>query len=389
MIYLDNAATTMRKPDEVIEAVVAAMRTMGNAGRGASESALDAARTITGCRERVARLLGCPRADHVAFAPNSTAALNCAINGLVGEGDHVVTTVLEHNSVLRPLNRLVREKGVRLDRVGCDRYGRLDMDELERLVTPGTRAVCVTAASNVTGNAVDVARAAAVAHAAGALVVVDASQAAGVLPIDMVGQSLDVVCFTGHKALMGPQGTGGLAVAEGVDVAPWNVGGTGVHSFDAEQPLGWPTRLEAGTLNGHGLAGLAAGIDYIAENGGVAAAGAHELACARRLYEGVRDVPGITVYGDWAARDAGLVAADAPRAGIVALNIEGVDSAEVSDMLMEGWGIATRPGAHCAPLMHQALGTVEQGIVRLSTSWFTTADEIDAAIDAITAITRG
>ena len=389
MIYLDNAATTMTKPQAVIDAVVAAMHTMGNAGRGASASSLDAARSIMGCRERVAALLGCSRADHVAFAPNSTAALNCAINGLVGEGDHVVTTVLEHNSVLRPLNRLARERGVRLDHAGCDAYGRLDMDELARLVVPGARAVVVTAASNVTGNAVDVAAVAALAHAAGALVIVDASQAAGIMPINMAEQDLDVVCFTGHKALMGPQGTGGLAVAEGVDVAPWNVGGTGVHSFDAEQPLGWPTRLEAGTLNGHGLAGLAAGIDYIAKNGGVAAAGAHELACARRLYEGVRDVPGITVYGDWAARDAGLVAADAPRAGIVALNIEGVDSAEVSDMLMEGWGIATRPGAHCAPLMHQALGTVEQGIVRLSTSWFTTADEIDAAIDAITAIARG
>ena len=389
MIYLDNAATTMHKPDEVIEAVVAAMRTMGNAGRGASESALDAARAIMGCRERVAKLLGCPRADHVAFAPNSTAALNCAINGLVGEGDHVVTTVLEHNSVLRPLNRLVRERGVRLDHVGCDKYGRLDMGELERLAVPGTRAVCVTAASNVTGNAVDVARVAEVAHAAGALVIVDTSQAAGVLPIDMAEQGLDVVCFTGHKALMGPQGTGGLAVAEGVDVAPWNVGGTGVHSFDAEQPLGWPTRLEAGTLNGHGLAGLAAGLDFLAEHGGVAAAGEHELAVATRLYEGVRGLSGVTVYGDWAARDAGLVEKDAPRTGVVALNIEGLDSAEVSDALMAGWGIATRPGAHCAPLMHEAFGTVRQGIVRLSCGWFTSDDDVDVAIEALTELAQG
>ncbi len=378
MIYLDNAATTMCKPQQVVDAVVAAMGSLGNAGRGAGAGAMGAARAVHECRERVAALLGCLRADHVAFAPNSTAALNTAINGLVGEGDRVVTTVLEHNSVLRPLNRLATERGVRVEHAGCDALGRLDMADLARLVAPGTRAVVVTGASNVTGNAVDVATVASIAHAAGALCVVDASQSAGLLAIDMAAQGIDVVCFTGHKALMGPQGTGGLAVAEGVDVRPWNVGGTGVHSFDAMQPAGWPTRLEAGTLNGHGLAGLAASLAFIEENGGVAVMGAHELAMARRLYEGVRDVSGVTVYGDWP--ELGAVAA---RPGIVALNIEGLASAEVSDMLMQGWGIATRPGAHCAPLMHEALGTVEQGVVRFSTSWFTTEDEVGAAIDAV------
>ena len=192
----------------------------------------------------------------------------------------------------------------------------------------------------------------------------------------MGGMGLDVVCFTGHKAIMGPQGTGGLAVAEGVDVRPWNVGGTGVHSFDALQPEGWPTRLEAGTLNGHGLAGLSAALDYLREQGGTAVVGARELAMARRLYEGVRGIAGVTVYGDWGAGPR-------VRTGVVALNVGGVDSAEVSDALMAGWGIATRPGAHCAPLMHEALGTAEQGIVRLSTSWFTTEDEVDAAVEAV------
>lgn len=380
MIYLDNAATTMHKPQAVVDAVVAAMGSLGNAGRGAGAGAMDAARVIHGCRERLAALLGCPRADHVAFAPNSTAALNCAINGLVGEGDRVVTTVLEHNSVLRPLNRLAAERGVTVERAGCDALGRLDMGELARLVCPGTRAVVVTAASNVTGNVVDVAAVAHIAHEAGALCVVDASQAAGVVPLDMAGQGLDVVCFTGHKALMGPQGTGGLAVMPGVDVRPWNVGGTGVRSFDEWQPDSWPTRLEAGTLNGHGIAGLAAGLRFIAENGGVAAMGAHELAMARRLYERVARLPGVTVYGDWPALEAGEVRM---RTGVVALNIDGLDSAEVSDALMDGWGIATRPGAHCAPLMHRALGTERQGIVRLSTGWFTTPEEIDVAVDAI------
>ena len=268
MIYLDNAATTMHKPQTVIDAVTQAMCSLGNAGRGATSGALDAARTIHACRAKLARLLGCPRADHVCFTPNSTAALNTAINGVVRPGDRVVITVLEHNSVLRPLNRLAVERGVTVEHAGCDANGALDYDELERLVTPGTRAVVVTHASNVTGNSVDVARVAAVAHAAGALVIVDASQSAGTAHIDMQAMGLDVVCFTGHKGLMGPQGTGGLAVAEGIDVSPWAMGGTGVHSFDALQPMEWPTRLEAGTLNGHGIAGLSAGLDFIEAQGG-------------------------------------------------------------------------------------------------------------------------
>lgn len=374
MIYLDNAATTMHKPQTVIDAVTQAMCSLGNAGRGATSGALDAARTIHGCRAKLARLLGCPRADHVCFTPNSTAALNTVINGVVRPGDRVVTTVLEHNSVLRPLNRLATEQGVTVEHAGCDASGVLDYDELERLVTPGTRAVVVTHASNVTGNAVDVARVAAMAHAAGALVIIDASQSAGTAHIDMQAMGLDAVCFTGHKGLMGPQGTGGLAVAEGIDVAPWAMGGTGVHSFDSLQPLEWPTRLEAGTLNGHGIAGLSAGLDFIEAQGGVEAIAAHERALADRFLSGVREIPGIKLYG----------AFDQPtHSAIVSLNVGDIDSAEISDALMQGWGIATRPGAHCAPLMHRALGTERQGVVRFSFGYFNTDEEVDTAIDAL------
>lgn len=374
MIYLDNAATTISKPQAVIDAVAQAMCSLGNAGRGATSGALDAARTIHACRAKLARLLGCPRADHVCFAPNSTVALNTAINGMVHPGDRVVTTVLEHNSVLRPLNRLAAEQGVTVEHAGCDASGVLDYDELERLVTPGTRAVVATQASNVTGNAVDVARVVAVAHAGGALVIVDASQSAGTAHIDMQAMGLDVVCFTGHKGLMGPQGTGGLAVAEGVDVAPWAMGGTGVHSFDELQPLEWPTRLEAGTLNGHGIAGLSAGLDFIEARGGVEAIAAHERALAGRFLAGVREIPGITLYG----------AFDQPtRSAIVSLNVGDIDSAEISDALMQGWGIATRPGAHCAPLMHRALGTERQGVVRFSFGYFNTDEDVETAIDAL------
>lgn len=374
MIYLDNAATTMHKPQTVIDAVTQAMCSLGNAGRGATSGALDAARTIHACRAKLARLLGCPRANRVCFTPNSTAALNTAINGVVRPGDHVVTSVLEHNSVLRPLNRLTAEQGVTVEHAGCDTNGVLDYDELERLVTPGTRAVVVTHASNVTGNAVDIARVAAMAHAVGALVIVDASQSAGTAHIDMQTMGLDVVCFTGHKGLMGPQGTGGLAVAEGVDVAPWAMGGTGVHSFDALQPLEWPTRLEAGTLNGHGIAGLSAGLDFIEAQGGVEAIAAHERALADRFLAVVREIPGIKLYGVF----------DQPtRSAIVSLNVGDIDSAEISDALMQGWGIATRPGAHCAPLMHRALGTERQGVVRFSFGYFNTDEEVDTAIDAL------
>lgn len=374
MIYLDNAATTMHKPQTVIDAVTQAMCSLGNAGRGATSGALDAARTIHGCRTKLARFLGCPRADHVCFTPNSTAALNTVINGVVRPGDRVVTTVLEHNSVLRPLNRLAVEQGVTVEYAGCDANGVLDYDELEQLVTPGTRAVVVTHASNVTGNSVDVARVAAVAHAAGALVIVDASQSAGTAKIDMDTMGLDVVCFTGHKGLMGPQGTGGLAVAEGIDVAPWAMGGTGVRSFDALQPLEWPTRLEAGTLNGHGIAGLSAGLDFIEAQGGVEAIASSERALADRFLAGVREIPEIKLYG----------AFDQPtRSATVSLNVGDIDSAEISDALMQGWGIATRPGAHCAPLMHRALGTERQGVVRFSFGYFNTDEEVDTAIDAL------
>lgn len=374
MIYLDNAATTIHKPQTVIDAVTQAMRSLGNAGRGATSGALDAARTIHGCRAKLARLLGCPRADHVCFTPNSTAALNTVINGVVRPGDRVVMTVLEHNSVLRPLNRLAAEQGVTVEHAGCDANGVLDYDELEQLVTPDTRAVVVTHASNVTGNSVDIARVAAMAHAAGALVIVDASQSAGAMHIDMQAMGLDIVCFTGHKGLMGPQGTGGLAVAEGIDVAPWAMGGTGVHSFDALQPLEWPTRLEAGTLNGHGIAGLSAGLDFIEAQGGVEAIAAHERALADRFLAGVREIPGIKLYGAFG---------QPTRSAIVSLNVGDIDSAEISDALMQGWGIATRPGAHCAPLMHRALGTERQGVVRFSFGYFNTDEEVDTAIDAL------
>ena len=376
MIYLDNAATTLHKPPQVMEAVLHAMITMGNAARGAHGGALEASRTVFGTREKLARLFSCRRADHVVFTANSTEALNIAINGTIHRGDHVISTDCEHNSVLRPLYRLEAERGVELAFVPADRQGRVDYSDFERLMRPNTRAVVCTHCSNLTGNIMDLERISDIAHRHGALLLVDASQTAGTVPIHMEALGVDVLCFTGHKGLMGPQGTGGLCIRPGVEIAPWKVGGSGVHSYDRHQPMEYPTRLEAGTLNSHGIAGLSAALDVILERG-VEDIQRAEHALMQRFYEGVRDIPGVTVYGDFSVPE---------RCAIVALNIRDYDSSAVSDELTVTYGIATRPGAHCAPRMHKALGTTEQGAVRFSFSFYNTEQEVDAAIAAVRAI---
>ncbi|MDY3280869.1 aminotransferase class V-fold PLP-dependent enzyme [Dysosmobacter sp.] len=376
MIYLDNAATTLRKPPCVAQAVAAALDSFGNSGRGAHDDSLTASRTIYDTRERLARLFH-GRPERVCFTCNSTEALNIAISGLLGPGDHVISTDWEHNSVLRPLYRL-REAGMELDFLPADRRGRLDLSALPGLLRKNTRAVVCTHASNLTGDVMDIAAVGAFARANGLLFILDASQSAGVLPVDMERDGVDVVCFTGHKSLLGPQGTGGLCVREGVEIRPWKVGGTGVQSYLERQPEEYPTRLEAGTLNGHGIAGLQASLGFLEETGQERVY-AHEYALARRFYEAVRNLPGVTVYGNWD---------DPVHAPVAALNIGDLDSGEVSDELAERWGIATRPGAHCAPRMHRALGTEEQGAVRFSWSWFNTEEETDAAAEAVAVLAK-
>ena len=372
MIYLDNAATTLHKPPAVAEAVVAALTTAGNAARGAHGASLNASRAVFETRQKLAALFGCPQADHVVFTMNATEALNIAIYGLIAPGDHVISTDLEHNSVLRPLYDL-QSRGALVDFVPADRHGNVCYDDFKRLFRENTKAIVCTHASNLTGNVLDLARIARIAHARGALLIADASQTAGALPISMEEMGIDVLCFTGHKGLMGPQGTGGLCIRPGVDIRPLLRGGTGVHSYDKDQPPMYPTRLEAGTLNSHGIAGLDAALDYLLQEG-VAAIGARERALMQRFYNAVRSIPGVTVYGDFS---------QPKRAAIVSLNIRDYDSSEVADVLFTDYGIATRPGAHCAPRMHQALGTTKQGAVRFSFSCFNTEQEIDAAAKAV------
>ena len=377
MIYLDNAATTLHKPQQVIDAVVHAMQSMGNCARGTHEEALDAARTVYDARVRLASLFGCPRVDHVAFTANSTEALNIAINGLIDPGDHVISTDLEHNSVLRPLYRLEAERGAELSFVPADKLGNVDYADFERLMKPNTRAVVCTNASNLTGTVLDIERIAKTAHSHGALVIVDASQTAGCWPIDMKKMGIDVLCFTGHKGLMGPQGTGGICVKEGIEIRPFKVGGSGVQSYSRAHPAEYPTRLEAGTLNGHGIAGLGAAAKFISETG-VENIHAKERSLMLRFFEGVKNIEGVTVYGDF-TKD---------KTAIVALNIRDYESGEVSYELSQGYGIATRPGAHCAPRMHKALGTAEVGAVRFSFSFYNTEEEIDEAIRAVAELAK-
>ena len=377
MIYMDNAATTIHKPEEVRAAVMAAFDTMGNAGRGASVPALDASRIIYGTREKLARLFHAGDPRRIVFTANSTESLNIALKGLFSGGNHVITTVLEHNSVLRPLYEC-RENGVELTILGCDGKGRISYEEMEAAIQADTKAVVCTHASNLTGNMTDLERVGTMAKRHGLLFVVDASQTTGVWPIDVEKMQIDVLCFTGHKSLLGPQGTGGMYVREGVHIRPLLSGGSGIDTYNEKHPAEMPTALEAGTLNGHGIAGLGAALSWI-EKTGMDRIRQRELSLMRRFYNGVFRIPGVTVYGDLETEK---------RAPVVSLNILDYDSSEVSDELSTVYGIVTRPGAHCAPLMHRALGTVEQGAVRFSFSFFNTEEEVNLAIEAVRELAR-
>lgn len=372
MIYFDNAATTLQKPPCVARAVLEAMSTFGNPGRGVHEPAMAASRAIYDARCALARLFHMGNPARIAFTANATQALNTAIKGILNPGDHVITTALEHNSVLRPLYEL-EEQGVELTILPADKQGRVAYDAFEAAIRDNTRAIVCTHGSNLTGNLLDIGKIGAIAKAHGLLLVVDASQTAGVIPIDVGKMNIDILCFTGHKGLLGPQGTGGLYVREGVAVRPLLTGGSGVQSHSKTHPIQMPTALEAGTLNAHGLAGLNAGVGYLLETG-VDRIRQKELDLMWAFYEGVKKVPGITVYGDFFSRE---------RCPIVSLNVRDYDSAQVSDALFCEFGIATRPGAHCAPLMHDALGTGNRGAVRFSFSHDNTMEEINFAISAL------
>jgi cysteine desulfurase/selenocysteine lyase len=376
MIYMDYAATSWPKPSTVIEAMRAFLEEAGgNPGRSGHKLSIEAGRTVYETRECVAELFNAPDPLRVILLPNVTYALNLAIQGYLHPGDHVVTTSIEHNSVMRPLRALER-RGLALTVVPCASDGLLNPSDAQAAMRPNTRLVVMNHASNVMGAITPVAEMARIAHAAGALLLLDAAQTAGALPIDMQALDVDLLAFTGHKGLQGPTGTGGLILADSVDedqIEPLARGGTGSNSEFEEQPNMLPDKFESGTCNSVGIAGLGAGIRFVMERG-IEAIRAHELALTRALLNGLNVIPGLTVYGP---------AQPEQRTAVVSFTAEGWRVSDVGFQLDEEYEILCRVGLHCAPAAHRTIGTFPEGTVRLAPGPLATQDDIVATIAAV------
>ena len=377
MIYLDHAATSFPKAPGVAEAMRRTLEEAGgNPGRSGHALALAAQGVVADTRRRLAALLGAPDPSRVVFTASATEALNQALFGLLRPGDRVVTSSVEHNAVARPLAALA-ERGVAVEQVACGPDGTLDLGDLEAALRAGpTRLVALVHASNVSGTLLPAAEAARLAHRHGALLLLDAAQTAGVLPIDVGALQVDLLAVPGHKGLLGPPGTGALWVAPGVSLAPLRHGGTGVRSEEARMPEGLPEGLEAGTPNTVGLGGLGAALAFL-ERRGVAAVRAHEVALTARLLEGLRRIPGLRIHGP---------ADPARQVATVSITLPGWEPMDLAAVLEGSFGIAVRAGLQCAPAAHRTLGTLPAGTVRLSAGCATTADEIDQALAALAAV---
>jgi len=372
--YLDNAATSFPKPPAVAEAIADFLAgSAGNPGRSGHALGVAAQRVVDDTRRRLARFFGVPDPSRLVFALNATDALNTALWGLLRPGDRVVTTSLEHNSMVRPLSALA-ERGVAVSRVPCAPDGTLDLDDLRRaLATAPTRLVAMIHASNVAGTILPAREAAKLAHDHGALFLLDAAQTAGVLPIHVVDMGVDLLAFPGHKGLLGPTGTGGLYVAPPVRLSPIRQGGTGTRSEEERHPEELPEGLEAGTLNTVGIAGLGAALGYL-EAQGLETVRAREAALTTRLVSGLKEIPGARIHGPGDARR---------QVATVALSLEGWEPLDLAAVLDGSFGVAVRAGLHCAPLAHRTLGTHPRGAVRASAGCFTTAEDVDRALAAL------
>jgi cysteine desulfurase family protein len=379
-VYLDNAATTFPKPEIVYRAMERFAREVGgNPGRSGHHRALEAGRTVLQAREKAARLLGVDDPSRIIFTKNATEAINLVIQGVLGEGGHVIITSLEHNSVWRPVSALV-EKGLASCTVlRCTPDGYLDPSDLRDSIIPETKLVACTHASNVLGVLLPVEDMASIAAEAGIPLLLDAAQTAGRLPIDVEDMGVAFLAFTGHKELFGPQGTGGLYIAPGWEVEPLNYGGTGSMSENPRQPDFLPDRYESGTLNALGLAGLGAGVDFILQTG-LQNIVRHEEELSALLLEGLLSLRGLTLYGPRRLQG---------RVGIFSFNLEGFSSSELASLLDEKYGICVRSGLHCAPLAHRSIGTLDRGTVRASLSYMNTAEDVEALLHALAEIEAG
>jgi len=377
MIYFDNAATSWPKPAAVTEAMAHFMTEVGaNPGRSAHRRSIEAGRIIYETRDALARLFNVDDPLRIVFGSNATEALNLALRGILRPGDHVVTSSMEHNSVMRPLRAMEEEGVVEIAVVPCSSEGFLDPADLEAAIRPDTRMIALNHASNVVGSFLPVAEAGAIARNHDLLLLVDAAQTAGAHPLDMKAMEIDLLAFTGHKALFGPQGTGGLCIGERVgvgDIQPLKQGGTGSRSKREEQPRFLPDMCESGTPNTVGLAGLGAGVRFVLEQG-VEEIRVHEVELTRRLIAGLLDIPGVVVYG---GHDAEM------QTAAVSFNVEGLASSDVGLMLDEAYGIMSRVGLHCSPAAHRTIGTFPVGTVRFGLSLFNTVEEVDVALTAV------
>jgi cysteine desulfurase family protein len=378
VIYLDNAATSFPKAPGVAEAMLGALTEAGgNPGRSGHALAVAAQGVVNNTRRQLAALLGAPDPSRVVFTANATEALNLALFGLLQPGDRVVTTGLEHNALVRPLAALAH-RGVMVDWLAGAPDGTIDLDDLTRaLRARPTRLVAMTHASNVAGTILPAREAARQAHDHGALFLLDAAQTAGALPIDVRELEPDLLALPGHKGLLGPPGTGALYVASNVTLTPLRYGGTGIRSEDEQMPEELPERLEAGTLNTVGLAGLGAALRFLSERG-VAAVRVHEMALTKRMLAGLRDIPGLRIHG---------VADPTRQVATVSISLRGWEPIDLAAVLDSSFGIAVRAGLHCAPVAHCTLGTLPGGTVRLSAGCFTTEDDIEQAVSALKQLT--
>jgi cysteine desulfurase family protein len=379
MIYLDNAATSFPKPERMFREMEAFVRASGaNPGRSGHRRALEAEAMIDETRRLLARLFGCPRPERIIFAMNATDALNIAIKGVLRPGDHAITSVLEHNSISRPLNRLERDGVITLTRLPAGADHVIDPGDVARAITPSTRLVALTQASNVTGTIQPVAKLGKIVRECNALLLVDAAQSAGVVPIDIERDEIDLLAFTGHKGLLGPTGTGGLVVGERAQIAPWREGGTGGDSSSPIQPSEFPHHLEGGTPNVFGIAGLREGARILLERG-VDTVLPHERNLIASFHGALKD-PG---RYHWYGADRMITERRGEgRVGLVGLNVDGFAPAELAAVLDEQFDIAVRAGLHCAPYAHKHLGTFPLGTVRLSVGLQNTPEEMKQAAAA-------
>ncbi len=378
MIYLDNAATSFPKPASVPDAVVQYLKEVGGSpGRAGHTLARKANDVVFRTRECIAELFGVERSERIVFTANATEALNTAIKGVLSPGHHVVTTSLEHNAVLRPLFAL-RKKGLELTIVRSD-GGPVSPRAVRNAIRPNTRLIVTVYASNVTGAIMPVEEIGEIARRHGLIYLVDGAQAAGSIPVNLSEAPIDMFAFTGHKGMLGPMGTGGLYMAEHIDVEPLKEGGTGSDSSGPLQPEPLPDRLEAGTLNGPGIAGLAAAVQYI-KGEGIAAIRERELALANRLEEAIQGARQIKIRSERNARR---------RIAITSITIEGLESGQAAFELDQRFNICVRGGLHCAPEAHKSIGSFPEGMVRFSPGPFTTSDEIDAAIEGVLDVATG